>query len=118
MLTWETNHPPELKGKWKYNDNQGAVKLILDGQQRITTLYMLIRGDLPPYYKPEEITQQRYRLGPNNAVGNVFVWVMPADRDSFFSFTPENIAALKLEAVIIDQPHCAKPACLSHAALP
>jgi len=46
MLTWETNHPPELKGKWKYDDKQGTVKLILDGQQRITTLYMLIRGEL------------------------------------------------------------------------
>ena len=37
MLTWETSHPPELKGKWKYDEKQGTVKLILDGQQRITT---------------------------------------------------------------------------------
>ena len=62
MLTWETNHPPELKGKWKYNEKQGAVKLILDGQQRITTLYMLIRGEIPPYYKPEEITHDTRNL--------------------------------------------------------
>ena len=32
MLTWETNQPPELKGDWKYHPEQGAVKLILDGQ--------------------------------------------------------------------------------------
>jgi hypothetical protein len=55
MLTWETNHPPELKGKHKYDERQGAVKLILDGQQRITTLYMLMKGDIPPYYKENEI---------------------------------------------------------------
>lgn len=55
MLTWETNNPPELKGKHKYSSSQGSVKLILDGQQRITTLYMLIRGKLPPYYTQDEI---------------------------------------------------------------
>lgn len=55
MLTWETNSPPELKGPYKYNQSQGAVKLILDGQQRITTLYMLITGNIPPYYTEEDI---------------------------------------------------------------
>ena len=49
MLTWETSNPPELKGNHKYSDSQGSVKLILDGQQRITTLYMLITGNIPPY---------------------------------------------------------------------
>lgn len=55
LLTWETNNPPELKGKHKYDKMQGAVKLLLDGQQRITTLYMLVNGELPPYYKVSEI---------------------------------------------------------------
>ena len=55
MLTWETASPPELKGPHKYNEKQGAVKLLLDGQQRVTTLYMLIRGVIPPYYTAPEI---------------------------------------------------------------
>lgn len=55
MLTWETNSPPELKGPHKYDEKQGAVRILLDGQQRLTTLYMLIRGDLPPYYTAPEI---------------------------------------------------------------
>ena len=55
MLTWETAKPPELKGPHKYNEKQGAVKLLLDGQQRVTTLYMLIRGEIPPYYTAPEI---------------------------------------------------------------
>lgn len=50
MLTWETANPPELKGPHKYSPTQGAVKLLLDGQQRMTTLYMLIKGEIPPYY--------------------------------------------------------------------
>lgn len=55
MLTWETANPPELKGPHKYNEKQGAVKLLLDGQQRVTTLYMLIYGEIPPYYTLPEI---------------------------------------------------------------
>ena len=55
MLTWETNKPPELKGKHKYTESQGNVKLLLDGQQRITTSYMLINGTIPPYYQSTEI---------------------------------------------------------------
>ncbi len=55
MLTWETAKPPELKGPHKYDERQGAVRLLLDGQQRVTTLYMLIRGKIPQYYILSEI---------------------------------------------------------------
>ena len=67
MLTWETQNPPELKGDWQYTDKQGAVKLILDGQQRITTLYMVIRGEFPPYYKAAEILNDTRNLYMNLA---------------------------------------------------
>ena len=56
MLTWETTNPPELKGDYIYESTKGAVKLILDGQQRITTLYLLMTGKIPPYYTEKEIT--------------------------------------------------------------
>ncbi len=55
LLTWETTQPPELKGKKKYSKEMGAVKLVLDGQQRITTIYMILEGKLPPYYTQAEI---------------------------------------------------------------
>ena len=55
MLTWDTNNPPELKGDYVHETNKGTVKLILDGQQRITTLYMLMTGDIPPYYSHKDI---------------------------------------------------------------
>jgi hypothetical protein len=56
MLTWETNQPPELKGPHRYDEKQGAVRILLDGQQRVTTLYMLIRDKIPPYYTLPDIT--------------------------------------------------------------
>jgi hypothetical protein len=65
MLTWETNSPPELKGNWEYDPRQGAVKIILDGQQRITTLYLLIRNKIPPYYKESEILKDPRELYVN-----------------------------------------------------
>ena len=55
LLTWETNKPPELKGKIKYSAEMGTIKLLLDGQQRITSLYIIIKGENPPYYTDEEI---------------------------------------------------------------
>ena len=65
MLTWETDQPPRLKGPHKHNAKQGAVRLLLDGQQRVTTLYMLIRGELPPYYTAAEIMVDPRRLYVN-----------------------------------------------------
>ncbi len=55
MLTWDTSNPPELKGPHKYDEKQGAVRLLLDGQQRVTSLYMLIKGEVPNYYTLSEI---------------------------------------------------------------
>lgn len=65
MLTWETNNPPELKGPHRYDEKQGAVRILLDGQQRLTTLYMLIRGEVPPYYTVPEILHDTRGLHVN-----------------------------------------------------
>ena len=65
MLTWDTNNPPEFKGKLQYRSEMGTVKVILDGQQRITTLYMITQGKLPPYYTEEEIINDTRNLYVN-----------------------------------------------------
>lgn len=65
MLTWETANPPELKGPHRYDERQGAVRLLLDGQQRVTTLYMLIRGEIPDYYSAAEIKNDTRGLYAN-----------------------------------------------------
>ncbi len=66
MLTSETNALLlNLKGTYKYEINKGAVKLILDGQQRITTLYMLMTGTIPPYYTEKDIENDIMNLYVN-----------------------------------------------------
>ncbi|NLB11708.1 DUF262 domain-containing protein [bacterium] len=65
LLTWETTNPPELKGQKKYTSAMGAVKLILDGQQRITSIYMIVKGKLPPYYTQPEIKNNVFGLHVN-----------------------------------------------------
>ena len=62
LLTWETSNPPELKGKLKYSKEKGAIKLLLDGQQRITSLYIIMNGKYPPYYTEEEIKHDVRKL--------------------------------------------------------
>jgi len=65
LLTWDTTQPPELKGVKKYNPQMGSVKLILDGQQRVTTFYMIMTGNIPPYYNDEEIKHNVRNLHVN-----------------------------------------------------
>lgn len=55
LLFWKTNKPPELKNINRPPDQLGTVTVILDGQQRLTTLYMLLRGKIPPYYREADI---------------------------------------------------------------
>jgi hypothetical protein len=57
--------------------------------------------------RESEKSQQRYRLGTNGNVGNVFVWVTPPDSNSFFEFSKDDIAKLKLLPVDVGQPRCA-----------
>jgi len=50
FLIWKTTNPPALKNLPKDKVN-GPVKVLLDGQQRLTALYLLMRDEIPPYYK-------------------------------------------------------------------
>ena len=55
LLLWETNEPPEIKNRAIQPNKTGLTKVILDGQQRLTTLYLLIRGLIPPYYTENDL---------------------------------------------------------------
>ena len=54
-LTWKTDKPPELKNLDRAPEKLGTVQVLLDGQQRLTTLNMLITGHIPKYYTEAEI---------------------------------------------------------------
>jgi len=55
ILVWETNNPPEIKNDAVKKEKVGWIKVLLDGQQRLTTLYLLIKGQIPPYYTKNDI---------------------------------------------------------------
>lgn len=49
LLLWATDDPPALKNMSDY-DPDGRVDVLLDGQQRLTVLYLLVKDEIPPYY--------------------------------------------------------------------
>ena len=55
LLFWKTDNPPELKNVVSLPERLGTIQVILDGQQRLTTLYMLIEVEVPPYYNQSDI---------------------------------------------------------------
>ena len=62
LLFWKTDKPPELKNVKDIPERLGTIQIILDGQQRLTTLYMLIEGDIPPYYTEDDIRRDPREL--------------------------------------------------------
>ena len=62
LLFWETENPPEIKNKAVDKSKLGLTKVILDGQQRLTTLYLILKGKIPPYYTQEDIQQDPRHL--------------------------------------------------------
>lgn len=55
LLFWKTDEPPELKNIDELTEKIGAFQVILDGQQRLTTLYLLVNGEIPPFYLEKDI---------------------------------------------------------------
>jgi hypothetical protein len=55
LLVWITDNPPKIKHDAYDLDKVRRVKVLLDGQQRLTSLYLHIYGQVPPYYTPDEI---------------------------------------------------------------
>lgn len=61
LLFWKTDNPPAIKNAAVRQDGLGTTQVILDGQQRLTTLYLLSRDEVPPYY-----TEQDLQTDPRN----------------------------------------------------
>lgn len=71
LLFWKTDQPPQLKNVDRLPDKLGTVQVILDGQQRLTTLYLLIEGEIPPYYREKDITMDHRNLYYNVDTGEL-----------------------------------------------
>lgn len=71
LLFWKTDKPPELKNVDILPDKIGTVSVILDGQQRLTTLYLLLRGKVPAYYSDADISNDPRDLFFNVDTGDL-----------------------------------------------
>jgi hypothetical protein len=69
LLVWETRNPPKIKNDAYDLQKFHSVKVLLDGQQRLTSLYLHIRGEVPPYYLPQEISEGYFELYFNLETG-------------------------------------------------
>ena len=65
ILLWKTDKPPELKNIDALPEKIGTVQVLLDGQQRLTTLHMLLTGAIPNFYTEEEIENDPRHLYVN-----------------------------------------------------
>lgn len=52
LLIWKTQNPPKLKGDTTKSEGV-YTRILLDGQQRLTTLYFILIGEKPPFYQGE-----------------------------------------------------------------
>jgi len=62
LLFWKTDAPPKLKSAKNIPKRSGPVQIILDGQQRLTALYLLIENSIPPYYNENDIQKDPRQL--------------------------------------------------------
>ncbi len=53
FLIWRTYAPPKVRGETPVSDSYSL--LLLDGQQRLTSLYVLFKGEPPPFYEGESL---------------------------------------------------------------
>jgi len=67
LLLWKTKEVPALKNMPNFEPD-GRVEVLLDGQQRLTALYLLIKGMIPPYYSDKDIDD---RKDPRNLYFNL-----------------------------------------------
>lgn len=54
FLIWKTPTPPKVRGGAPADDSK-SYRLILDGQQRLTSIYVLMEGEPPPFYEGEHL---------------------------------------------------------------
>ncbi|MCD6502031.1 DUF262 domain-containing protein [bacterium] len=74
LLVWKTQDPPEIKNNAIDRDRIGTTAILLDGQQRLTTLYLLVKNKIPPYYKQEEIANDPRQLFFNVSSGKLLYY--------------------------------------------
>ncbi|MEJ6952097.1 GmrSD restriction endonuclease domain-containing protein [Natronospora cellulosivora (SeqCode)] len=69
LLIWKTDNPPKIKNDAFDLESVRRVKVLLDGQQRLTSLYLNVYGETPPFYNDTEISDGYFNLFFNLKTG-------------------------------------------------
>lgn len=102
LLFWKTTKPPALKNKEVLSD-AGFVNVILDGQQRLTALYLLVKNAIPPYYGERDI-----KADPRNLYFNLKNGDLKYFKKSEMSGNPNWVAVTDCFSKNIDYADIAK----------
>ncbi len=62
LLFWKTDSPPDIKNSAIPKEKVGTTMVMLDGQQRLTTLYLFTQDQIPPYYREDDIVEDPRNL--------------------------------------------------------
>ena len=91
ILIWRTSTPPALKGMPEEDqDNiQKIYQVLLDGQQRMTTIFMLATGEIPPYYSEEELSADPRSLCFNLQTRELQFWSRGMQEDTSWQLVTE-----------------------------
>ena len=90
ILIWKTNKPPSLKGLINNNiDPRRTYQVLLDGQQRSTALYLIIEGEVPPYYSANDITKDPRSLAYNLFTGELQYWKRSMNNDDCWVYVTD-----------------------------
>ena len=104
FLIWKTYKPSKVRGEVTPGD--GHSRLLLDGQQRLTSLYTLFEGKPPPFYEGEDLF---FNLYFNVLTEEFRFWqktIMEGDPSwiSVHGFLSEGIQSFIKSLPSIDQP--------------
>ncbi len=107
ILVWSTNEPPEIKNNAVRTEQMGWVDVLLDGQQRLTTLYLFIKGQIPPYYIERDITHDPRHLYFNLQTAEFSYYQEKRMKDNLlWQKVTECFNADKIDAIDIADSYC------------
>lgn len=86
LLTWETN-TESVTSRGDSPLPPGNVRLLLDGQQRITSLYGIIRGKPPPFFEGDSETFTRLYFNLETEVFQFYAPIRMSQEQSWISVT-------------------------------
>ena len=107
LLIWRTYKPSAVRDDQQAHD--GHSLLLLDGQQRLTTLYVLFRGEAPRFYEGESlffdlyfnVQTEEFRFWQKSRMENNPAWV------GVHEFLSEGLDALLERMDQLDDDHFA-----------